>query len=318
MRSIGEAILYLQRLKQIVEYLGVCDGNMEEGNFRCDANVSLRKGEDAPLGNRVELKNMNSFSNIEKAIQVEIIRQAEILDNGGIVAQETRAYDVAKGTTRSLRSKEDAHDYRYFPEPDLVPLVVSPEFVESIRATLPELPEARVRRYVDVLGLPEYDARVITADKIQADWYEGILAAGTAPKQASNWFMSEVLRVLKETGKTVSELPIGPKHIADLVVRIEDKTINGKIAKDVFAEMVVSGRSVDQVIDEKGLRQVTDTGAIDAAIAAVLAANPNELEGYRGGKEKLFGFFVGQVMKETKGKANPGAVNDLLKKALAG
>jgi len=318
MRSIGEAILYLQRLKQIVEYLGVCDGNMEEGNFRCDANVSLRKGDDAPLGNRVELKNMNSFSNIEKAIQVEIIRQAEILDNGGIVAQETRAYDVAKGTTRSLRSKEDAHDYRYFPEPDLVPLVVSTEFVENVRATLPELPEARVRRYMEVLGLPEYDARVITADKIQADWYEGILAAGTSPKQASNWFMGEVLRVLKETGKTVSELPIGPVHIADLVARIEDKTINGKIAKDVFAEMVVSGRSVDQVIDEKGLRQVTDTGAIDAAIAAVLIANPKELEGYRGGKEKLFGFFVGQIMKETKGKANPAAVNDLLKKALAG
>jgi len=318
MRSIPEAILYLQRLKQIVEYLGVCDGNMEEGNFRCDANVSLRKDDNAPYGTRVELKNMNSFSNIEKAIQVEIIRQAEILDNGGQIVQETRAYDVAKGTTRSLRSKEDAHDYRYFPEPDLVPLHVTTEQIERIRSEMPELPEARIRRYVDVLGLPEYDARVITADKALADWYEGILAAGAPAKLASNWFMGEVLRTVKETGKTIAELPLTPAHIAKLIARIEDKTINGKIAKDVFAEMAVSGKLPDAVIDEKGLRQVTDTGAIDAAIAAVLAANPKELADYRGGKDKLFGFFVGLVMRETRGKANPAAVNDLLKKALAG
>ncbi len=318
MRSIPEAILYLQRLKQIVEYLGVCDGNMEEGNFRCDANVSLRKDDNAPLGTRVELKNMNSFSNIEKAIQIEIIRQAEILDNGGHIVQETRAYDVARGTTRSLRSKEDAHDYRYFPEPDLVPLQVSEAMVECVRSQMPELPEARARRYVDVLGLPEYDARVITADKALADWYEGILAAGTSPKQASNWFMGDVLRVLKETGKSIQDLPFGPGHIAALVVRIEDKTINGKIAKDLFSEMAQSGKTPDQIIDEKGLRQVTDTGAIDVAIAAVLTANPKELEGFRAGKDKLFGFFVGQVMKETKGKANPAVVNELLKKALAG
>jgi aspartyl-tRNA(Asn)/glutamyl-tRNA(Gln) amidotransferase subunit B len=318
MRSIPEAILYLQRLKQIVEYMGVCDGNMEEGNFRCDANVSLRKGDDAPLGNRVELKNMNSFSNIEKAIQHEIIRQAEILDNGGTVVQETRAYDVAKGTTRSLRSKEDAHDYRYFPEPDLVPLHVTTEQIERIRGEMPELPEARVRRYVDVLGLPEYDARVITADKTLADWYEGILAKGAAAKQASNWFMGDVLRTLKETGKNIADLPITPGHIASLIERIEDKTISGKIAKDIFLDMAESGKTPDQLIEEKGLRQITDDGPILAAIEQVLAANPKELADYRAGKEKLFGFFVGQSMRATGGKANPGTLNELLKKALAG
>lgn len=318
MRSIDEALLYLQRLKQILEYLGVSDCNMEEGNFRCDVNVSLRKSDDAPFGTRVELKNMNSFSNIEKAVQHEIMRQAEILDNGGKVFQETRAYDVAKGTTRSLRSKEDAQDYRYFPEPDIIPLQVSESMIEEIRATLPELPEDRVARYVGQLGLPEYDARVITADKVQADWYEGILAAGAPAKQASNWFMGEVLRLLKDSTKTISDLPIGPQHIAALIARIEDKTISGKIAKDVFELMAQSGKTPDQLIEEKGLRQITDTGAIDKAINDVIAANPKELEGYRGGKEKLFGFFVGQVMKATQGKANPSAVNDLLKKALAG
>lgn len=318
MRSIPEAILYLQRLKQIVEFLGVSDGNMEEGNFRCDVNVSLRKDENAPFGTRVELKNMNSFSNIEKAVQSEIARQAEILDNGGTVLQETRGFDVARGITRSLRSKEDAQDYRYFPEPDIVPLHVTDEQIERIRAEMPELPEARVRRYVDELGLPEYDARVITAEKSLADWYEGILKAGAGAKVASNWFMGEVLRTVKETGKSITELPLTPAHIAQLIARIEDNTINGKIAKDVFADMAVSGKLPDAVIDEKGLRQVTDTGAIDAAIASVLASCPKELADYRGGKDKLFGFFVGQVMRETKGKANPAAVNDLLKKALAG
>jgi len=318
MRSIPEAILYLQRLKQIVEYMGVCDGNMEEGNFRCDANVSLRKDDNAPLGNRVELKNMNSFSNIEKAIQHEIIRQAEILDNGGTVVQETRAYDVAKGTTRSLRSKEDAHDYRYFPEPDLVPLHVTDAQIDKIRQEMPELPEARVKRYVEVLGLPEYDARVITADKSLADWYEGILAKGAAPKQASNWFMGDVLRTLKETGRNIADLPITPAHIASLIERIEDKTISGKIAKDIFLDMAESGKTPDQLIEEKGLRQITDDGPILAAIEQVLSANPKELADYRAGKEKLFGFFVGQSMRATGGKANPGTLNNLLKKALAG
>ncbi len=317
MRSIAEAILYLQRLKQIVEYLGVCDGNMEEGNFRCDANVSLRKDENAPYGTRVELKNMNSFSNIEKAIQCEIVRQAEILDNGGQIVQETRAYDVAKGTTRSLRSKEDAHDYRYFPEPDLVPLHVTDEQIDRIRREMPELPEARVKRYVDVLGLPEYDARVITMDKPLADWYEGILSAGAPAKQASNWFMGDVLRTLKETGKAIGELPIKPEHIAQLIARIEDKTISGKIAKDIFVLMVESGKTPDQLIDEKGLRQITDDGPILEAIAKVLEANPKELADYKGGKEKLFGFFVGQVMRATGGKANPASLNELLKKALS-
>jgi aspartyl-tRNA(Asn)/glutamyl-tRNA(Gln) amidotransferase subunit B len=234
------------------------------------------------------------------------------------VVQETRAYDVAKGTTRSLRSKEDAHDYRYFPEPDLVPLHVTTEQIERIRGEMPELPEARVRRYVDVLGLPEYDARVITADKTLADWYEGILAKGAAAKQASNWFMGDVLRTLKETGKNIADLPITPGHIASLIERIEDKTISGKIAKDIFLDMAESGKTPDQLIEEKGLRQITDDGPILAAIEQVLAANPKELADYRAGKEKLFGFFVGQSMRATGGKANPGTLNELLKKALAG
>ena len=317
LRSIPEAILFLQRLKQIVEFIGVCDGNMEEGNFRCDVNVSLRKDDNAPFGTRVELKNMNSFSNIEKAVQNEIVRQAEILDNGGEVIQETRAYDVAKGTTRSLRSKEDAHDYRYFPEPDIVPLHITTEQVETIRREMPELPEARIKRYVDVLGLPEYDARVITAEKPLADWYEGILQAGAPAKVASNWFMGDVLRTVKETGKAIADLPFKPEHIAQLIARIEDKTISGKIAKDIFVLMAESGKTPDQLIDEKGLRQITDDGPILAAIAKVLEANPKELADYKGGKEKLFGFFVGQVMRATGGKANPGALNELLKKALS-
>jgi len=317
MRSSAEAILYVQRLKQILEYTDVSDADMENGNLRCDVNVSLRRDENSPFGTRTELKNMNSFTNIEKAVQCEIIRQAEILDNGGHVVQETRAYDVNRGVTRSLRDKEDAQDYRYFPEPDIVPLAISTEQVEHIRTTMPELPEARVERFRDVLGLPEYDARVLTSEKAWADWFEAAVAIQNSPKAIANWTMTEVLRIVKESGKDIAELPFGPAHIAQLVVRIEDKTISGKIAKDVFALLAESGKMPDVLIDENGMRQVTDTGAIDAAVAKVIESNPTEVAAYKGGKEKLFGFFVGQVMRETKGKANPAIVNELVKKALS-
>jgi aspartyl-tRNA(Asn)/glutamyl-tRNA(Gln) amidotransferase subunit B len=303
MRSVQEAILYLQRLKQLVEYIGVSDANMEDGNFRADVNVSLRRDENSPLGVRCELKNMNSFSNIEKAVQYEISRQAEILDNGGHVIQETRGYDVNKGVTRNLRDKEDAHDYRYFPEPDILPLAITTEQIEAVRAAMPELPEIRIARFQAELGLPE--------------WFEAAVAIQNSPKAISNWVMTEVLRIVKDTGKAIEDLPFGPGHIAQLVARIEDKTISGKIAKDVFALMSESGKMPDVLIDENGMRQVTDTGAIEAAVAKIIAANPAEVEGYRGGKEKLFGFFVGQVMRETKGKANPELVNELVKKALS-
>jgi len=317
MRSAAEAILYVQRLKQILQYIDVSDADMENGNLRCDVNVSLRRDEDSPFGTRAELKNMNSFTNIEKAVQCEIVRQAEILDNGGHVVQETRAYDVNRGVTRSLRDKEDAQDYRYFPEPDIVPLAISTEQVEHIRTTMPELPEARVARFRDELGLPEYDARVLTSEKSWADWFEAAVALQNSPKAIANWTMTEVLRIVKESGKDIAELPFGPAHIAQLVARIEDKTISGKIAKDVFALLAESGKMPDALIDENGMRQVTDTGAIDAAVAKVIESNPSEVAAYKGGKEKLFGFFVGQVMRETKGKANPAIVNELVKKALS-
>jgi len=317
MRSVQEAILYMQRLKQLVEYIGVSDANMEDGNFRADVNVSLRRDENSPLGVRCELKNMNSFSNIEKAVQYEILRQSEILDNGGHVIQETRGFDTVKGVTRNLRDKEDAHDYRYFPEPDILPLSITTERIESIRASMPELPEARVARFQAELGLPEYDARVLTLEKSWADWFEAAVAIRNSPKAISNWIMTEVLRLVKDSGKAIEALPFGPGHIAQLVERIEDNTISGKIAKDVFALMTESGKMPDVLIDENGMRQVTDTGAIDEAVARIIAANPSEVEAYRGGKDKLFGFFVGQVMRETKGKANPAMVNDLVKKALS-
>jgi aspartyl-tRNA(Asn)/glutamyl-tRNA(Gln) amidotransferase subunit B len=316
LRSVQEAVLYLQRLKQLVEYIGVSDANMEDGNFRADVNVSLRRDEDSPLGVRCELKNMNSFSNIEKAVQYEIARQAEILDNGGHVVQETRGFDVNRGVTRNLRDKEDAHDYRYFPEPDILPLAITDAQIEGIRAAMPELPEARVARFQQALGLPEYDARVLTLEKSWADWFEAAVALRNSPKAVSNWVMTDVLRLVKETGKAIEALPFGPSHLAQLVERIEDGTISGKIAKDVFALMSESGKMPDALIEEHGMRQVTDTGAIDAAVARIVAANPAEVEAYRGGKEKLFGFFVGQVMKATGGSANPKLVNEVLRRLL--
>jgi aspartyl-tRNA(Asn)/glutamyl-tRNA(Gln) amidotransferase subunit B len=318
MRSSDEAIAYLKKLHQIVVYLGVCDGNLEEGSFRCDANVSIRPWGQKEFGTRAELKNINSFRFIKQAIDYEVERQAEILDEGGRVIQETRLFDAATGMTRSMRGKEEAHDYRYFPDPDLVPLVVSREWVEEVRRTLPELPEAKVERFIREYGIPRYDAEVLSAERALADYYDECVRLHGNGKACSNWVMGEVTRALNETGLAIAEAPVTPAMLAGMLKRIDDNTISGKIAKTVFDEMWKSGKDADGVIAEKGLKQVTDTGAIEEIIDEVMAANPAQVEEYRGGKEKVFGFFVGQVMKASRGKANPAAVNELLKKKLQG
>jgi aspartyl-tRNA(Asn)/glutamyl-tRNA(Gln) amidotransferase subunit B len=318
LRSADEAVAYLKKLYQIVVYLGVCDGNLEEGSFRCDANVSLRPWGQKEFGTRAEIKNVNSFRFVKQAIEYEIERQAELLDEGGRVVQETRLFDAATGVTRSMRGKEEAHDYRYFPDPDLVPLVVSREWVEAVRQGLPELPDAKIERFVSVFGLPRYDAEVLAAERALADYFEACVGRHGAAKTCSNWVMGEVNRALNESGLTIDRAPVTPAMLAGLLARIDDGTISGKIAKTVFDAMWQTGRGADAIIEEQGLRQVTDTGAIEAIIDETLAANPGQVEEYRSGKEKVFGFFVGQVMKASKGKANPAAVNELLKKKLAG
>jgi len=318
MRSADEAIAYLKKLHQIVVYLGVCDGNLEEGSFRCDANVSIRPWGQKEFGTRAELKNINSFRFIKQAIEYEVERQAEILDEGGRVVQETRLFDSVSGTTRSMRGKEEAHDYRYFPDPDLVPLVVSAEWVDAVRAELPELPEARLERFVREYGIPRYDAEVLTAERAMADYYDECVRLHGNGKVCSNWVMGEVTRALNESGLGIAESPVTPALLAGMLRRIDDNTISGKIAKTVFDAMWKSGQEADVIIEEQGLRQVTDTGAIEGIIDGILAANPEQVAEYRGGKEKVFGFFVGQVMKASKGKANPAAVNELLKKKLQG
>jgi len=318
MRSPDEAIAYLKKLHQIVVYLGVCDGNMERGNFRCDANVSLRPWGQKEFGTRAELKNINSFRFIKQAIEYEIERQSEILDDGGRVIQETRLFDTATGMTRSMRGKEEAHDYRYFPDPDLVPVVISDAWIESARKALPELPAAKLERFMREYGIPLYDAEVLTADRELSDYYDACAKIHGNGKTCSNWVMGEVQRRINDEGVAVADIPVTPVMLAGMLARIDDNTISGKIAKTVFDEMWTSGKDADTVIAEKGLKQVTDTGAIEVIIDEIIAANMGQVEEYRGGKEKVFGFFVGQVMKASKGKANPAAVNELLKKKLAG
>jgi len=318
MRSSDEAIAYLKKLHQIVVYLGICDGNLEQGSFRCDANVSIRPWGQKEFGTRAELKNINSFRFIKQAIEYEIERQAEVLEDGGRVVQETRLFDANTGMTRSMRGKEEAHDYRYFPDPDLVPLVISPEWIERVREDLPELPEAKFQRFVREYGLPQYDAEVLTADRGLADYFDAAAQLHGDGKACSNWVMGEVQRRLNDEGISIAAAPVSPKLLVGMLGRIDDNTISGKIAKTVFDEMWKSGKTADAIIEEKGLKQVTDTGAIESIIDEILAANPGQVEEYRGGKEKVFGFFVGQVMKASKGKANPAAVNDLLKKKLQG
>ena len=321
-RSGPEASAYLRKLRSIVRYLGISDGNMNEGSMRCDANVSLRRRGAEKYGTRTETKNLNSFRSVERAIAYEIERQAEILLDGGTIVQETRLWDADRNETRSMRGKEDAHDYRYFPEPDLMPLTIDDAWVARVRSELPELPDARRERFVSEYGLPEYDAGVLTASKELADWFEAAVAEHRSPKALANWIMSDVIRIANESAvegeADYSKLPITPKQLAGLVALIDDNTISGKIAKSVFAKMVETGDDAKTIVEREGLVQVTDESAIVAVIDRVIGANPDKVAEYRSGKDKLFGFFVGQVMKESQGKANPASVNKLLKERLAG
>ncbi len=320
MRSAKEAVAYLKKIHTLVRYLEICDGNMQEGSFRCDANVSVRPVGQEKFGTRCEIKNLNSFRFIEKAINYEVARQIDIIEGGGTIRQETRLYDPDKGETRSLRSKEEANDYRYFPDPDLLPVVIDSAFIETIRGTLPELPDQKAARYMEKFGLSAYDAGVLTASREMADYYESVLSALGAghEKLAANWVMGDLSGALNRDGIEVTESRIGADRLAGLLGRIVDETISGKIAKEVFEAMWAEGQDADVIIEAKGLKQITDTGAIEKVIDDIMAANPKQLADYRSGKDKLFGFFVGQVMKVTGGKANPGQVNDLLKKKLAG
>lgn len=318
MRSSDEAIAYLKQLHQLIRFLEVSGADMEKGQFRCDANVSVRRpGE--PFGTRTEMKNMNSFRFIKQAIDFEVLRQIEVIEDGGEVVQESRLWDSVKSESRSMRSKEEAHDYRYFPEPDLPPLRVSQEEVDAIKAGMPELPGQLRRRFEIEFGLSPYDADVLSQTRKLAVWYESLVAAHPAdPKRCANWLANELLGRLKETGTDITDSPVSAESLAGLLDRIADNTISGKIAKDVLDIMMESGSDADAIIEEKGLKQVTDTGAIDTLIKEVMDANPGQVEGYRGGKDKLMGFFVGQVMKASKGQANPGMVNQRLKELLKG
>ncbi|GFE83038.1 aspartyl/glutamyl-tRNA(Asn/Gln) amidotransferase subunit B [Steroidobacter agaridevorans] len=324
MRSAKEAVAYLKKIHTLVRYLEICDGNMQEGSFRCDANVSVRPVGQEKFGTRCEIKNLNSFRYIEKAINYEVARQIEEIEAGRKIKQETRLFDPDKGETRSLRSKEEANDYRYFPDPDLLPVVIEKDFIESVRGTLPELPDQKAARYIEKFGLSAYDAGVLTASREMGDYYEGVLAALKSKnlegneKLAANWTMGELSAALNKDGVEVTESKIDASRLAGLLARIADETISGKIAKEVFESMWAEGKDADAIIEAKGLKQITDTGAIEKTIDEVMAANPKQLADYRSGKDKLFGFFVGQVMKVTGGKANPAQVNDLLKKKLAG
>jgi aspartyl-tRNA(Asn)/glutamyl-tRNA(Gln) amidotransferase subunit B len=319
MRSAKEAVAYMKKVHTLVRYLEICDGNMQEGSFRCDANVSVRRQGAEAFGTRAEIKNLNSFRYVEKAILYEVSRQVELLESGGKVKQETRLYDADKGETRSMRSKEEANDYRYFPDPDLLPVMLSDAFVEEVRRDLPELPDEKARRFASDYGLSPYDALVLTASRELAAYYEEVARAvpGEA-KLAANWVMGELAASLNKESLDIGGSPIPSAKLAALLKRIADQTISGKIAKEVFEAMWASGSEPDAIIEAKGLRQITDTAAIERVIDEVMAKNPEQLAAYRSGKDKLFGFFVGQVMKATGGKANPAELNKLLKSKLAG
>jgi aspartyl-tRNA(Asn)/glutamyl-tRNA(Gln) amidotransferase subunit B len=310
-RGAEEAAAYISKIRMILRYLGTCDGNMDEGSMRADVNVSVRKvGE--PLGTRAEVKNVNSVKAVGQAVEFEARRQVDLIESGGTVDQETRLWDPVKLETRSMRSKEEAHDYRYFPDPDLLPLEFESSWVEEIKQTLPELPDQKKHRFMDEFGLSLYDASVLIAERPRAAYYETV-AKGRDAKLAANWVINELLGILNKNEKTLDESPISAENLGGMIALISDNTISGKIAKDVFAEMFKSGKDASTIVEEKGLKQVTDTGAIEALIDEVIAENPDNVEKYRGGKDKLFGFFVGQVMKKSQGKANPAAVNELLK-----
>jgi aspartyl-tRNA(Asn)/glutamyl-tRNA(Gln) amidotransferase subunit B len=316
MRSSEEAAAYLRKLRSILRYLETCDGNMDEGSMRCDVNVSVRKpgGE---LGTRCEIKNVNSIRFVAAAIEYEARRQIEVIEEGGTIKQETRLWDTNKGVTRSMRSKEHAHDYRYFPDPDLLPLKLDAAWVEGLKKNLPELPDPKRARFTREFGLSDYDAGVLVAEKETADYYERA-AKGRDPKLTANWVISELFGVLNKSGKAITESPISAQHLGELVGLIQDNTISGRIAKDVFVDMFETGEAPAAIVEKKGLKQVTDTGAIDASIDEILAKNADKVAEYRSGKDKLFGFFVGQVMKATGGKANPAMLNERLKAKLSG
>jgi len=315
-RTAKEASAYLQKLRQIVKYLGISDGNMEEGSLRCDANVSLRPVGATEYGTRTEIKNMNSFKNVEKAIEFETERHREILDNGGVIVQETRLWDADKGETRSMRGKEFAHDYRYFPDPDLVPVLVDLETIERLRLELPEFPEVRALRFAEEYGIPAYDAGVLTVERELADYFEETVRISGDAKASSNWVMGEVMRTLKEKYLAIAEFSIAPERLGGLIRLISDGVISNTIAKQVFEVMLAEPLVAAEIVARDGLAQVSDTGAIESVVQEILDANPSQLAAYREGKTKLFGFFVGQCMSRMKGKANPQMVNEVLLKKL--
>ncbi|KAA0685524.1 Asp-tRNA(Asn)/Glu-tRNA(Gln) amidotransferase subunit GatB [Azospirillum brasilense] len=316
MRTAEEAGAYVRKLRSILRYLGTCDGNMEEGSMRCDVNVSVRKP-GAPFGTRCEIKNVNSIRFVMQAIEYEARRQIEIIEEGGKIDQETRLWDTTKFVTRSMRSKEEAHDYRYFPDPDLLPLELDPDWVEDIKKTLPELPDDKKARFISEYKLSPYDANVLVSEKARADFYEAV-AKGRDPKLAANWVTGELFGYLNKAGKEIEESPVSAENLGGLIDLIADNTISGRIAKEVFEAMFETGEKPADIVEKKGLRQVTDTGAIESSIDAVLAANADKVAEFRSGKDKLFGFFVGQVMKATQGKANPALVNEILMTKLKG
>jgi aspartyl-tRNA(Asn)/glutamyl-tRNA(Gln) amidotransferase subunit B len=315
LRSADEAVAYLKALHEIVRFTGVCDGNMEEGSFRCDANVSVRPVGQTTLGTRTELKNMNTFRGVQRAVEYEIARHIQVLEDGGRIDQETRLWDEGAGRSRAMRGKEDAHDYRYFPEPDLPPLVVAPERIDAVRDALPELPRAIRRRLVETHGLSPYDATVLTGEPALVRWFEAAVAAHPNPKALCNWLTTELLG--RVAVSALATCPVTPERLARLVALIDDQTISGKIAKTIFEKMLVSGDAPDAIIDAEGLRQVTDTGAIEGIVRGVVAANPAQVAQFRAGKTTVRGFFIGQIMRQSGGKLNPALVNEILDRLLA-
>ena len=317
MRSAKEAVAYMKKMHSLVRYLEISDGNMQEGSFRCDANVSVRPKGQEEFGTRAELKNINSFRFVERAINIEVERQIDVIEGGGRVVQETRLYDANKDETRSMRSKEEAMDYRYFPDPDLLPVEVTEEQIEAVRKTLPELPEAKKQRFIADYQLSEYDADLLTSSREQADYFESVVKQSGETKLSANWVMGELSAMLKKDAKDIADSPVSADMLSGLLVRINDNTISGKIAKEVFEAMWNGEGDADTIIDKKGLKQISDTGAIEKVLNEIIAANPQQFEQLKGGKDKLMGFFVGQVMKAMGGKANPAEVNQLMKKKLA-
>ncbi len=315
-RGPEEAVAYLSKLRMILRYLETCDGNMEEGSMRADVNVSVRRP-NAELGTRAEIKNVNSLRAVQQAINFEVQRQIEIIEDGGEVHQETRLWDPDKQETRSMRSKEEAHDYRYFPDPDLLPVQLESKWVADIKETLPELPDQKKHRFMETYGLSLYDASILIAERIRADYFENVVKVGKDAKLSANWVINELLGALNKDSQSLSETKVEASQLGGLILLIKNDTISGKIAKDVFAEMYASGNDADAIVEEKGLKQVTDTGEIESIIDEVIKENPDNVAAYRSGKDKLFGFFVGQVMKKTSGKANPAMVNEILKTKLS-